>query len=76
MTQEVDDLNAAVTNLTSAVTSAANEIASEAAAILAASNNGDAAAVEASVANIKSLTDQLNSAVAAASPPPAPTPGS
>lgn len=75
MAQSIDDLNAAIANLTTAVNSAASAISTEAAAIAAANANANQdPAIEAAVGNINNLTTQLNSAVAAVQPAPtAPT---
>lgn len=76
MAQEIDDLNAAIADLSTTITDAETDINAQAAAILAASSNGDAAAVEAGVAQIKTLTAGLRAAItpvvtAAAAVPPA-----
>ena len=71
----IDDLSAAVTDLTTASTAYTAAVAAEIAAIQAANQSGaNDTAIEASVANLKALTDTFNTATAAAQAavPPAP----
>lgn len=71
----LDDLNTAVTDLTTASNAYTAAVATEIAAIQAANQSGaNDAAIEASVANLKVLTDSFNTAAAAATAavPPAP----
>lgn len=79
MSKEVDDLNAAIADLTTVVTSTEADIAAQAQAILDANANDDGPGVEAGVAQITALTAGLRAALApvttaAAAVPPAPAP--
>lgn len=72
MMSEIDDMNAALAKLTTAVNAGIAEIKLEATNIqtLLASSN-DTQAMEAAATQISALADQLTSAIAAAQPAPA-----
>src|SRR5580704_16843674 len=66
MTQATDDLAAAVTALTGAVTAAVSDIQTLATQIAAANASNDSAAIETAVGQINTLAANLNAAVAPA----------
>lgn len=70
---ELDDLQASVDSLTTAVSAAGAELSKLAAEVLSLSTKGtiDPAAVEAAAVRIKSQADALTAAVTAAEPPAA-----
>jgi hypothetical protein len=59
-----EKIMSALTDLQAAVTQLSTDVAAEIAALAAAQANGDDAAVEASVANLKALSAQLQSSIA------------
>lgn len=69
MSKEIDDLNAAVDKMTTAVTAASAEIETLVTEIT--DNSDDPAAVEAAAQKLSALADSLTSAIPASPAPPA-----